>query len=284
MEEKDFWQVTKQNVTLFKDGVEIASGFICYSIFENYWDEEDEYHQRQEDDSIMIYNGKQIIDYDYDDTHWDEERELFESDDDSEVQDYYKALIKDLIIDDVEIKNKNGSNLVYEGNNGVYFKFNNVDGKVHGLKEMFCNVRKDITHTLLMTSNYSHGTLHGIQTTFCSHHKAYNDYQRTYSPIYKIEVFKNGELVSSKEFDTLNSYFHHIIDKNHYQNESIVNLHNELLLLLFNKKISNDDAKQKLFLAASADGLIIEGDIKEPPMPQWMKSYLKKKNEDGKTL
>tara|TARA_B100000780_G_scaffold167514_1_gene117298 strand:+ start:393 stop:542 length:150 start_codon:yes stop_codon:yes gene_type:complete len=48
--------------------------------------------------------------------------------------------------------------------------------------------------------------------------------------------------------------------------------------LLFNKKISNDDAKQKLFLAASADGLIIEGDIKDAPMPQWMKSYLNKKS------
>ena len=259
MEEIDFWQVTKQSVTLFKGGVEIASGFICFSIYQNIWDEENEYHERDEDDSIMIYNGKEVTDYDYDKTLWDEERELFESENDSEVQDYYNDIIKDLIVDDVEIKNKNGSNVVFEGNHGIYYKFNNVDGKVNGLKEMFCRVGKDSRPTLLMISSYSNGVLHGLQTTFCSHHEAYNDYERTYSPIHKIEVFENGKLTTVKEFNTLNLYFHHIIDKNHYQNESIVKIQNEILLLLFNKKLSNDDSKQKLFSYASSNGLIIEG-------------------------
>ena len=259
MEEIDFWQVTKTNVTLFKDRAEIASGFICFSIYENVWDEEDEYHERQEDESIMIYNGKEVTDYDYDETLWDEEREIFESENYSEVKDYYKDVIKDLVVDDVEIKNKNGLNVVFEGNHGVYYKFNKANGKVDGLKEMFCRANKGFLPTLLMSSNYSEGKLHGLQTTFCSHHNAYNDYERTYSPIHKIEVFKNGELTSEKEFNTLNLYFHHIVNNAYYQNESIVKLQNELIALLFNEKISKDDAKQKLFLFASSKGLIIEG-------------------------
>ena len=259
MEEIDFWQVTKTNVTLFKGGAEIATGFICFSIYENVWDEEDEYHERQEDESIMIYNGKEVTDYDYDETLWDEEREIFESENYSEVQDYYKDLIKDLIVDDVEILNENGLNVVFEGNHGVYYKFNKVNGKVDGLKEKFCRASKGFRPTLLMSSNYSEGKLHGLQTTFYSYDNAYNDYERTYSPIQKIEVFKNGELTSEKEFNTLNLYFHHIVDKDHYQNESVVELQNELIALLFNEKISKDDAKQKLFLFASSKGLIIEG-------------------------
>ena len=209
MEQQDFWQVTKQYVVLFKDGVEIASGFICFSIFENQWEEEYEDHQREEDDSIMIYNGKEITDYDYDETTWDEERELFCSEDYDEVLDYYKDLIKDLRReDDDETINENGPNVVYEGNHGVYYKFNKVNGKIHGLKEMFCG------DALLMTSNYSNGELDGIQTIYAS--KVFNEYEKVNSPIKIIEKYEKGKLLNSIEFwtdekDSQGNYYAHII-------------------------------------------------------------------------
>lgn len=99
MEGEDFYELTEQYVVLYKDGIELGSGRLCISIFENIWDEDDEYHIRQEYDSFMVLNGKLMIpnvDYDDDDTVWDEEREHSVGDID-EIEEIFDELKKLLI-------------------------------------------------------------------------------------------------------------------------------------------------------------------------------------------
>ena len=233
--EQDTWEITKQYVTLYKDDVEVASGFICYSIYINTSEGD-----REEEASVMIYNGKEFNDYDHDKTQWDEEREIYRSKDYDELISYYKEIINDLITEGDEIKNENGANIIHDGNHGVYFKFNKLNGKIHGLKEMFCK------KTLLMTSNYSNGELDGIQTTYCS--KAYNRYEMVNSPIHKVEIFKKGKLQDTMEFLDLNSYFHSILDEVEAQNDFILNFQNELIQAVIKKEITRVEAKSKLLL------------------------------------
>ena len=233
--EQDTWEITKQYVTLYKDDVEVASGFICYSIYINTSEGD-----REEEASVMIYNGKEFNDYDHDKTQWDEEREIYRSKDYDELISYYKEIINDLITEGDEIKNENGANIIHDGNQGVYFKFNKLNGKIHGLKEMFCK------KTLLMTSNYSNGELDGIQTTYCS--KAYNRYEMVNSPIHKVEIFKKGKLQDTMEFLDLNSYFHSILDEVEAQNDFILNFQNELIQAVIKKEITRVEAKSKLLL------------------------------------
>ena len=97
-EGEDFYQLTKQYVTIYKDGKEIGSGFLCYSIFENYWDEDIEDHERQEEERLFVLDGKEIVedeDFDYDETEWGEERELSHSNDLTEITKQYQEIQKD---------------------------------------------------------------------------------------------------------------------------------------------------------------------------------------------
>ena len=97
-EGEDFYQLTEQNVTIYKDGKEIGCGFLCFSIFENYWEEELEVHQRQEEDYFFVLDGKEIIadeDFDYFDTVWGEEREISHSTDLTEITKQYEEILNE---------------------------------------------------------------------------------------------------------------------------------------------------------------------------------------------
>ena len=65
-EGETFYQLTEQNVIIYKDGKEIGCGFLCISIFENSWDEDLKDHERQEEDRFFILDGKQISEFDFD--------------------------------------------------------------------------------------------------------------------------------------------------------------------------------------------------------------------------
>lgn len=96
-EGETFYQLTEQYVIIYKDGKEVGSGFLCFSIFENYWDEDLKDHERQEEDHFFILDGKQIseFDFDYDDTVWDEEREISHSNDLTEITKQFEEIRKE---------------------------------------------------------------------------------------------------------------------------------------------------------------------------------------------
>ena len=93
----DFYQLTEQNITIYKDGKEIGSGFLCFSIFENNWEEEFGDYDREEVDSFIVLNGKELDDddYDYDDTEWGEEREISNSTDLNEITKQFEEIRKE---------------------------------------------------------------------------------------------------------------------------------------------------------------------------------------------
>jgi len=91
----DFYQLTEQNITIYKDGKEIGSGFLCFSIFENNWEEEFGDYDREEVDSFIVLNGKELDDDDYDDTEWGEEREISNSTDLNEITKQFEEIRKE---------------------------------------------------------------------------------------------------------------------------------------------------------------------------------------------
>lgn len=98
-EGEDFYQLCEQNIVLYKNGKEIGRGFICYTVWQNIWEEEYDDHQRDEYDSFIVLNNKIISedDYDYNDTVWDEERELNYSTDIDEILTVFEVIKKELI-------------------------------------------------------------------------------------------------------------------------------------------------------------------------------------------
>ena len=97
-EEEDFYQFTEQYVTLFKDGKELGSGFLCYTIMCNEWSKEYEDHEREIDDCYYVLNGKVIephVDFDEDHTEWGEEKELSYSNDRDEIYNLYQDTYKE---------------------------------------------------------------------------------------------------------------------------------------------------------------------------------------------
>ena len=82
VDKEPFYEVIETNVVLYnKSGEEIASGFICFTIYINQFNDALG-HERFVEDYYMFYNGKRIYDgeadneYDYDSVEWGEEREL----------------------------------------------------------------------------------------------------------------------------------------------------------------------------------------------------------------
>ena len=54
---KDFYQITAQNVTIYKDDELVLEGK-CYGFFENRWDEDIEDYEREEDGAFIVFNDK----------------------------------------------------------------------------------------------------------------------------------------------------------------------------------------------------------------------------------
>ncbi len=71
--------------------------FLCFSIFENNWEEEFGDYDREEVDSFIVLNGKELDDddYDYDDTEWGEEREISNSTDLNEITKQFEEIRKE---------------------------------------------------------------------------------------------------------------------------------------------------------------------------------------------
>ena len=286
-EEVDYWQITNEYVTLYKNGSEIAYGRLSFSLWNIQWYEDCEDHQRECDDNFIILDGKELIEgEDYDKIEWGEEREEMLSEDSEEVLKYFEDLKSSFIKEqkhrvDNTIKNEQGTNKVYEGDHGVYYKFNKVNGKVHGIKEMYGergehNIvnhpevnRKHVglRDTLLMLSAYENGILNGLQITYCP--KEYNDWDIA-EKVFKIEKFDKGKCVKVQKFTHLNILYAHLLYSDEpdiiadsegaiypspYLNQKLVNFFNDLTLSIFDGSISikkfkseitEDEAKLKL--------------------------------------
>ena len=98
--EEDLYQITNSYVTLYKDGKEIAYGRMGYSLWECQWIEEEECHQREGEDEIVVWwdvdryeNGKVAVrDEDYDKIEWGEEREEWLGQDWDKANEYFKKI------------------------------------------------------------------------------------------------------------------------------------------------------------------------------------------------
>ena len=75
-ENATFWEVTKIDVFLYKEGKLVAEG-IAYEIYIMEWDEEYEEYDRQGDHGdIIIVDGKEVDADDYDEVEWESESEI----------------------------------------------------------------------------------------------------------------------------------------------------------------------------------------------------------------
>ena len=87
--QKDFYQLTEQQVSVYKDDKHIGNG-LCFGIFENFWEDDD--YERAEDEYFIVVDNKILVegkDYEYDDVVWGSEYEMSKSEDLTKIKKMY---------------------------------------------------------------------------------------------------------------------------------------------------------------------------------------------------
>jgi len=92
-EGESYYDVTEDFVVLLKNGKEVARGCINISHNFNYWVDDEEEHECQLYNEVMILNGKQFTDYD--DRGWSESPKIIATFwDDGEAEEFFKEYLK----------------------------------------------------------------------------------------------------------------------------------------------------------------------------------------------
>ena len=77
---------------LLKNGKEVARGYINISHNFNYWTDDEEEHDSQLYNEVMIVNGKQFTNYD--DRRWSKSKIIATFWDDGEAEEFFKEYVK----------------------------------------------------------------------------------------------------------------------------------------------------------------------------------------------